>query len=111
MKIALIYNFAQHYRANIFTLMDRELDIDFYFGDHYLNIKKMDYSLLKHKVTEVKNIKLGPFVWQSNTIKLAWANYDTIIMVCANPLTHSWKAFLFLDSWLVRTRGMGEENN
>ena len=90
MKIALIYNFAQHYRTNIFMLMDQEMDIDFYFGDHYLNVKKMDYSLLKHKVTEVKNIKLGPFVWQSNTIRLAWANYDTYIMLGEPMCLSSW---------------------
>lgn len=54
MKLCLIYNFAQHYRTNIFTLMDQQMDIDFVFGEKYLNVKKMDYSLLKHKVTEVK---------------------------------------------------------
>lgn len=95
MKVALIYNFAQHYRTNIFTLLDKELDIDFYFGDHYLNVKKMDYSLLKHKVTEVKNIHFGPFVWQTNTIKLAWVNYDTFIMLGEPMCISSWFVLIF----------------
>lgn len=29
MKLCLIYNFAQHYRTSIFTLMDKEFDMDF----------------------------------------------------------------------------------
>ena len=95
MKIALIYNFAQHYRTNIFMLMDRELDIDFYFGDHYLNVKKMDYSLLKHQVKEVKNMKFGPLVWQTNTVKLAWANYDTYIMLGEPMCISSWLVLIF----------------
>ena len=32
-RICLIDNFAQHYRENIFTLMDQNMDIDFVFGD------------------------------------------------------------------------------
>lgn len=55
------------------------MDIDFYFRGHYLNVNKMDYSLLKHKVTEVTNIKLSPFVWQSNTVKLAWAKMTPLL--------------------------------
>ena len=94
MKIALIYNFAQHYRTNIFTLIDREMDIDFYFGDRYLNVKKMDYALLKNKVTEVKNIHLGPFVWQSSTAQLAWRNYDAFIMLGEPKCLSSWVILL-----------------
>lgn len=90
MKIALIYNFAQHYRANIFTLMDKDMDVDFYFGDHYLNVKKMDYSLLKHKVTEVRNIHFGPLIWQKNTIQLAWSDYDVFIMLGEPKCLTSW---------------------
>lgn len=47
MKLCLIYNFAQHYRTSIFKLIDQEYDCDFFFGDSYLNVKKMDYSQLK----------------------------------------------------------------
>lgn len=90
MKIALIYNFAQHYRTNIFTLMDKELDVDFYFGDHYQNVKKMDYSLLTHKVTEVKNVHIGPLVWQANTVRLVWGKYDTFIMLGEPKCISSW---------------------
>lgn len=47
-KICLIYNFAQHYRTNIFTL-DQQLNVDFVFVEKYLDMKKMDYSLLRYK--------------------------------------------------------------
>ena len=50
MKLCLIYNFAQHYRTNIFTLMDKEFDVDFLFGDSMGDVKKMDYSLLHGNV-------------------------------------------------------------
>ena len=52
MKLCILYNFAQHYRSEIFQLLDKEYDCDFYFGDKYLDVKKMDYSLLKGKMTE-----------------------------------------------------------
>lgn len=94
MRVALIYNFAQHYRSNIFTLMDREMDIDFYFGDHYLNVKKMDYTLLKHKVTEVRNIHIGPLIWQTNTIHLVWSNYDAFIVLGEPMCISSWVILL-----------------
>ena len=57
-KICLIYNYAQHYRTNIFTIMDKELDCDFYFGNKMDNVKKMDYSLLNNFKKELKNVSL-----------------------------------------------------
>lgn len=90
MKVCLVYNFAQHYRTNIFTLMDKNMDIDFYFGDHYLNVKKMDYSLLTHKVTEVKNKWIGPIGWQKGVIRLLFKKYDTYIMLGEPMVLSTW---------------------
>jgi len=39
-RICLIYNFAQHYRGAIFSLLSKELEIDFYFGDKMQDVKK-----------------------------------------------------------------------
>lgn len=91
-KLCLIYNFAQHYRAEIFQELDKTFDVDFYFGDKYLDVKKMDYSLLKGKVTEVHNGKIGPFLYQSNVLSLLW-KYDTFLMIGE---THSATTWLFL---------------
>ncbi len=35
-KTALIYNYAQHYRTDIFSLLDKELNVDFYLGNKNL---------------------------------------------------------------------------
>lgn len=93
--VCLVYNFAQHYRANIFTLMDQQLDIDFYFGDHYLNVKKMDYNLLKHKVTEVKNLHFGPIMWQQNIAGLAFKPYKKYIMLGEPMCLSTWLLLIF----------------
>ena len=94
-RICLIYNFAQHYRSNIFTLLDQKLDIDFVFGDKYLNVKKMEYAVLKHKVTEVKNLRIGPFLWQKGTIKFLFKGYDKFILLGEPMNLCSWIILLF----------------
>lgn len=91
-KLCLIYNFAQHYRSEIFQLLDNSFDVDFYFGDKYLDVKKMDYSLLKGKVTEVHNGKIGPFLYQTKVLSLLW-KYDTFLMIGE---THSATTWLFM---------------
>lgn len=81
-SICLIYNYAQHYRTNIFCLMDKELAIDFVFGDKYLDVKKMDYSLLNNFKKEVKNIRFlkEPLTFQIGVIPLI-KDYPTYIML------------------------------
>ena len=54
-KLCLIYNFAQHYRADIFKMMDTKLQCDFVFGDKMGDVKKMDYKLLSNFKREVEN--------------------------------------------------------
>lgn len=69
MKLCLIYNYAQHYRTGIFTLMDKELKCDFVFGDSMSDVKKMDYSLLKGNVTENHTIGNKSFSYQLGMLK------------------------------------------
>lgn len=88
-KVCLIYNYAQHYRTNIFTLLDSNLNIDFYFGDKMGDVKKMDYSLLKN-VKEVKNKKIGPFEWQTGIVTLAFKHYDKFIMLGGPMILSTW---------------------
>ena len=91
-KLCVIHNFAQHYRTEIFTLLDKEYDCDFYFGDKYLDVKKMDYSLLSGNVTEVHNGKIGPFSYQTKVLSLL-RKYDTFLMI-GEP--HSITTWLFM---------------
>ena len=32
-RTCLVYNYAQHYRGGVFKLLDKELQIESYFGD------------------------------------------------------------------------------
>lgn len=40
MKLCIIYNFAQHYRTNIFTLIDKTFNCGWVFGDAMSDVKK-----------------------------------------------------------------------
>lgn len=88
-KLCLIYNFAQHYRSEIFSLLDTKYDCDFFFGDKYLDVKKMDYNILTGKVTEVHNIKIGPFSYQRGVLSLL-RKYDTFLMLGETHCISTW---------------------
>jgi glycosyltransferase involved in cell wall biosynthesis len=90
MKICIIYNFAQHYRTSIFQLIDLEYDCDFFFGDSYLNIKKMDYSLLKGKVTEGPTKHIGAWSYRPGIQKLLWRDYDAYILLGESRSLSTW---------------------
>lgn len=90
MKICLIYNFAQHYRTSIFRLIDQEYDCDFFFGDSYLNVKKMDYSLLKGKVTEGPTKHIGNWSYRPGIQKLLWNDYDAYILLGESRSLSTW---------------------
>ena len=90
MKLCLIYNFAQHYRTSIFKLIDQEFDCDFVFGDSYLDVKKMDYSLLQGKVTEVHTKHFGSWYYQLNIQPLLKKEYDSYIMLGESRALSTW---------------------
>lgn len=90
MKLCLIYNFAQHYRTSIFKLIDQEYDCDFFFGDSYLNVKKMDYSLLKGKVTERSTKHFGGWSYHPGIQKLLRKDYDAYILLGESRSLSTW---------------------
>ena len=90
MNICIIYNFAQHYRTSIFRLLDKEFDCDFYFGESYLDIKKMDYKLLNGNVKELKTIKIGPVIYRKGTLSLLHKEYDTYIILGETRVLSVW---------------------
>lgn len=57
-KICLIYNFGQHYREPIFRKMDKELNVDFYFGDYPEGVKAFDYNTLNGHKGILKYLKI-----------------------------------------------------
>lgn len=98
MKICLIYNFAQHYRANIFQLMDKEFLIDFVFGNRYLDVKKMDYSLLNNFKKEVENIKFikNPYYYQKGVLPLIKEDYKVYLVLGEVICVSTWLLLISL---------------
>lgn len=80
MKLCLIYNFAQHYRAGIFKKIDEEFDCDFYFGDSYLNVQKIDYNIFQGPVKEVHNVRWKNFYFQKDVLPLLNKPYDAYLI-------------------------------
>lgn len=90
MRILLHDNIASHYRTAIFKLMDEELNCEFCFGDRVEDIKKMDYSLLNHKVTELHNVFFPHGYWQKGMLRMLKENYDVYIMNGEPRCVSSW---------------------
>lgn len=95
-KTCLIYNYAQHYREGIFCLLDKELDIDFYFGDKMGDVKKMKYYLLKNFKGELRNINLfSPIYWQRGSVSLFFKKYDNYVVLGEYYCVSTWILLLF----------------
>lgn len=96
MKLCIIYNFAQHYRTNIFTLMDKEFNCDWVFGNSMADVKKMDYSLLRGNVTETHTKRLlGGWYWQPKVVFQLFRDYDKYILLGETRAVSTW-VFCFL---------------
>ncbi|MFI3240726.1 MAG: glycosyltransferase [Bacteroidales bacterium] len=98
-KKCLITNFAPHYRKAIYQLMDQQLGCDFVFGNNGGDIKKLDYSLLKNNVEEVRYSRVGSFIWQKDIIKYVFKPYSHIILIGEFTCLSKW-TILFLSKLL-----------
>lgn len=90
LRILLIGNIASHYRASIYQLMDKEMGCDFCFGDKWGDIKKMDYSTLNGKVSEVHNTLWHGIEYQRGVQKLLLSDYDAYILYAGTHCVSSW---------------------
>lgn len=96
MKLCLIYNFAQHYRTNIFSLIDKTFSCDFVFGDSMSDVKKMDYSLIHGKITETHTMNLiGGWYFQPKVISQLWKDYDKYILLGETRAISTWLFCIF----------------
>lgn len=86
MKIAMIFPYAPSYREGIYRLMDKELQIDWFFcGNASRNLKLLDYNILKNCNLSMNEIKLvGPFTYYKGSKNLELWKYDVII--CAGVI-------------------------
>lgn len=91
MKLCIIYNFAQHYRTGIFSLIDKEFDCDFLFGDSMSDVKKMDYTQLHGDVQETHTRRFfGGWYWQPKVISRLKGPYTHYILLGETRSLSTW---------------------
>lgn len=81
-KICCSFNFAPHYRKEIYLKIDRAFDCDFYFGDQTSSdIKKIDYTLFKNSISEFKFKRLlHKFYYLKGQSRLSQMHYRVYIL-------------------------------
>ena len=90
-RLCLIYNFAQHYRTEIFQLIGETFDCDWLFGDSMGDVKKMDYSLLHGNVKETHTRRLfGGWYWQSGVMAKLLGKYTHYILLGETRALSTW---------------------
>ena len=94
-KVCFFNQSSVHYRKEIFMLMDRELGIDFFFGDSRPGgIAPMDVSLLGHFRRYFHNINLGRFYWQNGAVALLWSDYTDLFTTGTHNCLSAWLIIL-----------------
>lgn len=101
MKIAMLFPYTPSYREAIYKLMDKELEVDWFFcGNAKRNLKMFDYSLLKRCNLTMEETKLfGPIVYYKGIKKLNLQRYDVIICAGVIRCLSEW--------WLLQKIGKG----
>lgn len=86
MKIAMLFPYTPSYREGIYKLMDKELEVDWFFcGNAKRNLKMLDYSVLRHCNLTLEEKKIfGPIVYYKGIKRLNFQQYDVII--CAGVI-------------------------
>lgn len=104
-KIAMLFPYTPSYREAIYKLMDKELDVDWFFcGDAKRNLKMFDYSLLKHCDLSMEEKKMGgTVVYYKGIKKLNLQQYDAII--CPGVIRS------FSEWWLLQKVGNGMKDS
>jgi len=94
-----IFNFAPHYRKPIYTLMDKELSCDFYFGDKVdSEMKVMNVQQIPgyKKTVQNKRILFNLFWWQKEVVHLVFKKqYKHFILTGDSGILSSWLILLF----------------
>ena len=106
MKILNIYNNAPLYREGIFTLIDKELDCDWFFGEAIGDIKQMDTSKLRGKVTFSKTINLfgGKAYWQKGAVSQLFKKEYTHYVLLGEERSLSTWMFLMLSVFFPKKK-------
>ena len=102
MKLCVIYNFGAHYRQGIFKLMDDTFECEWYFGKSNQDVKKMDYSIFRGKITEVDTKKIGGLTYQRGILKLL-RKHNTFMMLGDSRSISTW-LFLILAKFFSKKK-------
>jgi glycosyltransferase involved in cell wall biosynthesis len=96
-KICCSLNFAPHYREEVFLLMEKELDCDFYFGNKTFSaIKKMDYERFSSNINELRFKKVfRKFYYLKGQVGLSFFNYKYYIITGQPNNISSWLLLFF----------------
>lgn len=96
-KNCFIFNYAPHYRYEIFKLIDSEIEGDFYFGDKtYTQIKKIEYLSFNNFIKELRFIKVfRRFYFLLGQSLLSFKNYDNYIITGQPYNLSSWTLLFF----------------
>lgn len=92
-KIAMLFPYAPSYREPIYQLMDKELDVDWYFaGNATRNLKMFNYKLLKrcNLSMEEKPI-VGPVSYYKGWKDLKLEDYDYLVIPGVIRCLSEWK--------------------
>ena len=85
-KIAMLFPYAPSYREAIYKLMDKELDVTWFFcGNARRNLRLLDYSVLKHCDLSMQETMIcDHIVYYKGIKKLNLQQYDVVI--CAGVI-------------------------
>lgn len=92
----MLFPYAPSYREPIYQLMDKELDVDWFFcGNAERDLKLFDYSLLKNVDLSMQEVKaVGPFNRYKGLDELQLEKYDALIIAGVYQNLSEWKIAL-----------------
>lgn len=118
-KICCIFNAAPHYREPIYSLMDKELNCDFYIGSNLRTpIKLMNYNNLNGFKKALKNFYIiSNYNWQKGALPLIFKPYQKYIITGEPHCLSTWiililsrilgkKTFLWTHGWYGHEKGV-----
>lgn len=120
-KIAMLFPYAPSYREPIYQLMDKELDVDWFFaGNATRNLKMFNYKLLKNCNLNMSEKKvLGPISYYKGWKNLHLEKYDFVVIPGVIRCLSEWriisklgrqkrgpKLFLWTHGWYGKETGL-----
>jgi glycosyltransferase involved in cell wall biosynthesis len=109
MKILFLHNFPQHYREEIFRLIEKKYNVDWIFGDKMENVKPFNYN--RFKSVEIKKTwSVMGLKWQ-NTTKTLFKKYDCVIMFGDYKNISYWLQLFAHRNVIIWTHGYYDSDN